>query len=377
MYQSLLIVYGSNQKCLFLFSHKKGLISACGGLGGALSGFFGESMINPNNIQLKEGESYYDYTIAQNTINYYFFQGIVVILGTGGGCSLIYKYTINDTEINISNIGKSLIRDSNASSNDYVASKYNDQKNIESSIVNPLIDIDQSNYKKDLKKVFKSRRLWLLFGINFCSGFLSFLILTTFKVIGTTRMFSISALKIGAVGAALGSSICSPLWGLLYDYFGFKYLISIINISGIALGVSICFSMNNEVMYVCLVIFNTIILSGIMPLFHPHIMKVFGIKYVMELGGLMGFVPGISNVLASVYAFIVSLYLFNREEVFYISYLVGSLFHLISFCLACCEKGLPFEYNEGTEEVINEKKEEEVYDNDNEKSNKLFIANSN
>lgn len=45
-----------------------------------------------------------------------------------------------------------------------------------------------------------------------------------------------------------------------------------------------------------------------MSVLNPHRIKVFGIKYLMEIGGLMGFVPGISNVFASLFAFFVSLY---------------------------------------------------------------------
>ena len=78
-----------------------------------------------------------------------------------------------------------------------------------------------------------------------------------------------------------------------------------------------------------------------------HLLKVYGIKYSLEVGGVIGIFVGIFNILTAVLSFVISKYYQTGEELQYayrIVYIVGIFFCCIAFLLSFGEKDDKFRY---------------------------------
>ena len=196
-------------------------------------------------------------------------------------------------------------------------------------------------YSHELSQAFKSKRLWICATLTFLASFIILLQLNTFKTIGTLNQIPVRYLTATAAFSGIGIVSFGPIWGYISDKVRFNVLIVIITAIGVIMGVSLGFTLQYE-MHLCFCLLTSlgvICVAGLMNIMNPHIMKVFGIKYLMQLGGIINLSNGLANVIGSIFAFIVSQVYSDKDQNvgYYILYGVGGAFSLFALVLSFCE----------------------------------------
>lgn len=332
-------------------------MGAISSLGMGFFNFYGESLINPNNTQLKQKELYYDYSVSKNILKLYIIMALYILTTTI--ISLLFTFKFDPkSQVNDENLMKEIQNSTSAvgednksetTSNSNSTSNSNPNNNTNTNLTQKNKEETnkaKSNYSSDLKKAFRSKRLWHLCLLYFLTTFLYFLISVTFKVIGTLQKFNVVVLKLAGVISGLQMSFAKPIWGVLFDRFGLKSLILIYNITGLFLGVLMCVSLHQEIFFAFLMCLSSTIMAGFTSIVGPHVMKIFSLKYSTEIGGVIIISMSLSNVLASIFAFCVSNFVPNMKIAFYMAYIVGALLNLISLVLVKYETNQPFVYDD-------------------------------
>lgn len=286
-----------------------------------------------------EGEDYYPFHIAKNIKEYYKIIFYVIPSGTIICLLLTFQYTPALEEVSVSP--------------DLLPEEENDESKAiseqEQDLFPQLQDKNEKNKKsEEIKMILKNRRVWILSGINFGAMFLVILILNTFKTIGATAPKRVSAtmLTYTAVFCAFALSVFGPLWGFLIDKVNFKIIMIIINGIGISLGVGMVFGLYVPLLFCFLVGLAVVCVSGVMSSFHPHIMRIFGIHYSMIIGGVVGLVGGFSNLLGSIFTFVISSVFKNNQNFAYgCVYVFGALLSLVALLLTLFENNEPFDFD--------------------------------
>lgn len=85
-------------------------------------------------------------------------------------------------------------------------------------------------------------------------------------------------------------------------------------------------------------------MAGNSSIFIPHIMKVFGMKYYIEIGGLIIMGIGISTSLSATFAFIINVFLNDSDLSFLIMFICEGGLATIAVFLGLFEDDTPFEY---------------------------------
>lgn len=288
-----------------------------------------------------EGEDYYPFHIAKNIKEYYKIIFYVIPSGTIICLLLTFQYTPALEEVSVS---PDLLPEEE---ND--ESKAISEQEQEQDLFPQLQDKNEKNKKsEEIKMILKNRRVWILSGINFGAMFLVILILNTFKTIGATAPKRVSAtmLTYTAVFCAFALSVFGPLWGFLIDKVNFKIIMIIINGIGISLGVGMVFGLYVPLLFCFLVGLAVVCVSGVMSSFHPHIMRIFGIHYSMIIGGVVGLVGGFSNLLGSIFTFVISSVFKNNQNFAYgCVYVFGALLSLVALLLTLFENNEPFDFD--------------------------------
>lgn len=309
---------------------KKGMIAAIimsfGQLGGPVFNIIGETIINPNNVIIEIDSDYFPTDVADNFFNYLIFIMVLYPIGTILTLLTFYKYedySQNDTSTGI------IQEDTNKP---------------QESVINRKSD----KYKADLRKIFTTKRLYYISVLFFFSAFLFFLVMGTYKTIGSLQNFDTNLLKYSLMVAGILLCIMGPVWGHLYDKLKFKKLLYIVNGSGILIGILLCVSLVNEWFFAIMVIINAIFFVGMMSIFNPHVMKVFTLTYTMELAGVLAVSSGVSNLLGSIFAFCVSFMISDKESAKYayiVIFIVGAVFNLVSIIAGRFEGDEEFQFD--------------------------------
>ena len=91
-----------------------------------------------------------------------------------------------------------------------------------------------------------------------------------------------------------------------------------------------------------------IVFSGFLTSMNPHIMHIFGLKNSIILIGINGIFGTFSNIIASITAFIISLYYpgITIKIPYKFCFLIGGFFNIIAFILVIYDSDVPFDYND-------------------------------
>lgn len=234
-----------------------------------------------------------------------------------------------------------------------------------------------NHYVIDLKKILSSREIWIFCLLSFFSTFLPCIIFLTFKVIGTIQHFQVLTLKIIIVGIGLVMCSTGPIWGLAFDKFGFRPLIIILNFACVLIGPLMCLSLNNEFAFAGLILFASVIATGIQSIFGPFIMKIFSIKYCMEICGIVGVISGSSYVFGSIFAFISTYVLDNPIIAFYSTFALGSIFSVIGVIFGFTITENPIDFDVTSTEICEKIENEENHESNEieEEDKTLLFAN--
>ena len=301
---------------------------------------------------------FYEHDIAIKTKNYFIL--IICAIPVGTILALLLTYQYNPEYTNNENgygNGSLIPKDQNnlpqseetPNNNGLKIDLYNNHPNeaeneTDSANLPPLPSpIEREKMNQQLCKAIKHYRLWFLSILTFLSSFVMFCCLNTFKIVGSLNEIKVSYMTFTATFMGFANIFLTPIWGYFADKVQFRKLFNIINVLGIFSGVLMSLTLYYQLSIpFCLVLaINMICAGGSLTVMHTHIMTVYSVKYVMQLGGVTGLTNGISNLLGSVFAFIIT-NVFDLEgsqktKGFFLLYGVGSALSVIAFVMTWFE----------------------------------------
>jgi len=323
-------------KNLFCYYPKKGgflgsLMTSSFILMGTTISIIGEKVINPEKYTLSKGEQFYPLEISKNYIKFYkyflFINPFTLVLAL----LLIKKYDPKYEE--------ELIQDNNNS-------------NTEPKIDKNIFKRDE-NYSKNIKKAIMDKRILRLIGISTLTPFVVGFSRNTFRVYGALASISGGVMQYSQLFTGFSNIFVGPIWGYINDKYKYEIIIKIL--CGSCIFQSLLFSIfiKSNTIYIICIFLGSIIMSGFMSASNLHILRVYGIKYSLEIGGVIGIFGGVFNILNALLSFIISKFYHTGEELqfaYRFIYISGIFICGIGFYLALKEKDDKFVYPFSTKE---------------------------
>jgi len=323
-------------KNLFCYYPKKGgflgsLMTSSFILMGTTISIIGEKVINPEKYTLSKGEQFYPLEISKNYIKFYkyflFINPFTLVLAL----LLIKKYDPKYEE--------ELIQDNNNS-------------NTEPKIDKNIFKKDE-NYSKNIKKAIMDKRILRLIGISTLTPFVVGFSRNTFRVYGALASISGGVMQYSQLFTGFSNIFVGPIWGYINDKYKYEIIIKIL--CGSCIFQSLLFSIfiKSNTIYIIYIFLGSIIMSGFMSASNLHILRVYGIKYSLEIGGVIGIFGGVFNILNALLSFIISKFYHTGEELqfaYRFIYISGIFICGIGFYLALKEKDDKFVYPFSTKE---------------------------
>ena len=370
--------------CYYL-PKKKGFINSIIGniliLSSSFFIFIGEKFINYDGYTLKIKDNFYPENIALRTPYYFIIVIIIVPICTFFSLIFIYKFENDEDNFNNNNNNKDQLFEENENdisncddkvNNNFVNDKENNiidkQSNINDNSNNDLIEEEKSeneefnipvkkeekkeeeeknesiekeqstkiNYKKDLFPILKSSKFYRLIGIICFQNFLIKFILSTFRTFGAIIGIKGSLFKYLSILMSMTNIISGPIWGILIDKINAKIIFIIMGSILLFISISFQIFIESQIMFIFLIILNVIVMGGFHSIIYPHVIEVFGIKYSIEINGVISIFSGFVGIFVSVLSFVVSLFYDNENiQIPYKNiYLFGGFLDLFSILLS-------------------------------------------
>ena len=167
---------------------------------------------------------------------------------------------------------------------------------------------------KLIKEALKSRRVLFLFLMGLFSAPLSNFLLSTWRPIGIRK--GIPTLYLQNIGTYRPFITCGStlIFSSLSDYIPFRYLYCAFSILATFIGVTFCFTFQSPGWFTFIILLNSVVFSGKMSITSPHYMKVFGLKYYIEIGGVIGLSRVFMSPLCTVFIFLFETYIAAPED---------------------------------------------------------------
>ncbi len=168
--------------------------------------------------------------------------------------------------------------------------------------------------------------------------------MNTFRVCADSKQSS-SLLSYLAMGFSIGNGFFRPIWGVLFDLFGFKKPWILLNVISFIISSSIYFVIDYTVIFSIMILFGGVIEGGMFSLLPSFVEKVFGIKLSSEVYGMAFFSFGISGLIGPlIIHFSPGLGGDDDTTGICIAYLVGSGLTLISLviCIFTTEEKIKY-----------------------------------
>ena len=316
-------------KNLYYYYPKRGgflgsVMGSCFIIISTIMGVVGEKIINPEKYTLKKGEQFYPLQISQNYKKYFkyilFINPFTLILAL----LLIKKYN------------PELDKESNEENNNI--NENNMKKN--------KIKKDE-NYSKNIKMAVLDKRIWRIIGINIFTPFVIGFSRITFRVYGALASISGAVMQYSIFFTGFSNVIVGPIWGYISDKYSYEILMKIICSCCIFHALILSILIKSNTIYLICIFLGSIIISGFFASSRLHILKVYGIKYSLEISGIIGIFGGIFNILNSSLSLIISKFYHKGEELqvaYRYVYIIGILISGIGFYLSIHEKDDEFQY---------------------------------
>ena len=318
---SVITIPGKNV-CLY-YPNKRSIISASimsfNVIIGAFMSVFGEKIINPEKYVLKNDETYYPLNIAKNYIKFYSISLIIIPICTLISLPFLKKYI-----------------DINQNKND----KFDNNINI-----NKIIE--KGNYSKNIKAAIFNSRIWK---ISFMSIFCEFAIgfaFSTFRVYGALISINGTLMQYIPLFFGLSMIIFGPIWGYINDKFKSFKIIRIICLFFIFHSIMLSIFIQSNLIYILCLFIGSIFNTGINTVMHPYIMKIYGMQYFIEIGGVITICKGIVNILRGGISLLISLYYHTGKELqipYRIIFVISIGLNIIAYILALKENEEYFKY---------------------------------
>ena len=335
----------------FYYPNKGGTLSSFMGSAfisvGIVVGIIGEKIMNPGQYTLQKGEQFYPLEVSANYIKFYKYFLYVNPFLLVASLLLIKKYDKKfDKLIETDNKDKT--------------NNEQDKKN-------------QENYKSNIKAVIKNKRLWIIILIGTLTPFTVSFAGNTFRVYGALVSMSGAVMQYSQLFMGVSNVIILPIWGIINDKYKFKIIFKIIVIGYIIQSVLFSLFINSNIIYLLAIILGSVFSAGFSSMLNLHILKVFGIKYIIEIGGIIGIFSSVVRILIGILSFIISKFYHTGEELQYAYryvYLFGLAFCCLGFYLGLKENDDKFIYPYDNDNKEDEEFSEIINSDDNDKAPK-------
>ena len=169
---------------------------------------------------------------------------------------------------------------------------------------NSLQSNNENNYSTSHFKIaIKSFRVWKLFILNLTYFLAVNLVLVMWRPVGINQEIETETLQLIGTLNFIMTSIGTPFFGFLADKLQFRILYTLIGGLTSLICFSFYFTFNKPILFSIMVCGMNFILGGHIAILPPHYMKVFGMKYYVEIGGVIGLATVIMGPLCSFFAF--------------------------------------------------------------------------
>ena len=306
--------------CLY-YPEKKGILMALMNsaiiIFGSIMNLIGEKIINPEKITIKKGETYYPFDVAKNYIKLYKLILIIIPICVFISLLLIKKYD----------------------------PKYNEQtEKLENNNISSEKD---ENYSKNLKAAIFNSRIWKIAAISIFSEFVMDFVISTFRVYGALIAIDGTLMQYLPVFFGLSNVIFGPIWGYINDKFQNFKIVKTLCLCFIVHSLFIIIFIKSNLIYIICIFVGFIFNSGMHSLIQPHIMKIYGMKYYIEVGGVISISIGILKILKAGLSYIISFYYHTGEELqkpYRIIYIFGMGLNFLAYYLSSKENEELFIY---------------------------------
>ena len=335
---SLSVAVTGKNACMY-FPTRRGLISgllACvQAIFTSILNIIGEKIIiNPKSIDPVQG--LYPYEAAKNVQKFYIFQICCVTICTIIGVSLIVGYKLRGKrrgppkKEEISGETKEPLMPEDEEKN---VNNEKDEKAIENEKESAV------NYSTtQVKSAAKSFRVWRLFLMNIFASPLNNFITITWRPIAIYKSMPTKIIQNVFSYTAFTQTIAKPLFGYLSDKVSYRVLRIILEIINCIAGLLFYFSFGNVSFFVALIIVNSFASNGLFTLNQPHYMKVFGMKHVIEISGIIGLAGVIMGPICSISAFFIEQNLQDSlDAVYKYMFIISSLLTIVDIGLSFFE----------------------------------------
>ena len=348
----------------FYYPKKNGIINSLVGASivilSTVFGLLGEKIINPEKYTLSKDEQFYPLEISQKYIIFYKY--------------ILYIYPFVQILVFL------LIKKYNPAYDEELIEE-NNINEIENKDQNQIIKKDE-NYSKNINSAILDKRIWRITGIIVLSPFSLDFSRNTFRVYGALVSINGTIMQYSSLLTGIPVIIFSPLWGYIADKYKYEILIKILTSSSLIISLLLSLFSQYNAFYTIFIFIITIFTMGFLTVNHLHILRVYGIKYNLEIGGIIGIFSGLFNVSYALLSFIISKFYHTGEELkfaYRFVFIGGIIISSIAFYLALYEKDDKFiypylqkgkkkEYANMINSDINEKekKQKNNHDDDNE-----------
>ena len=210
---------------------------------------------------------------------------------------------------------------------------------------NISMSVSQVNYStRHTKKALGSFRVWKLFTLVLCSYLALNLVLVCWRPIGVNVGVETSLLQtIGTLNFIM-SMLGTPFFGFLSDKIPFRILFTIVSAFTSVVGFLFCYTFSLPALFMIMVCGMNFVLGGYIAVLPTHYMKVFGMKYYVEVGGVVGFANVIMGPICAFFAYFVENGVDDKLFAYRIVFITGASLNIVSLVLSIFESDDEFDY---------------------------------
>jgi MFS family permease len=210
---------------------------------------------------------------------------------------------------------------------------------------NLSMSVSQVNYStRHTKKALGSFRVWKLFTLVLCSYLALNLVLVCWRPIGVRVEIPTGTLQFIGTCNFIMSMLGTPFFGFLSDKVPFRFLFSIISAITSVVGFFFCYTFKAPVIFAIMVCGMNFVLGGYIAVLPTHYMKVFGMKYYVEVGGVVGFSNVIMGPICAFFAYFVENNVSNKIFAYRIIFITGAALNVVTLVLSLFESDDEFDY---------------------------------
>lgn len=210
---------------------------------------------------------------------------------------------------------------------------------------NISMSITQVNYStRHTKKALGSFRVWKLFTLVLCSYLALNLVLVCWRPIGVNVNIETNKLQLIGTLNFVMSMIGTPVFGFLSDKIPFRILFTAISAITSLVGFLFCYTFKVSALFMLMVCGMNFVLGGYIAVLPTHYMKVFGMKYYVEVGGVVGFANVIMGPICAFFAYFVENGVADKIFAYRIIFITGAAMNIVSLVLSVFESDDEFDY---------------------------------